>query len=242
MKEVISSGIVEPAELVELVNKWFRRATIVMVSKCSISYSGRASSIARESTRLIILKQDGTVLVHESVGSNPLNWQPRSSIVTKKISESEVELRAIRVSPREELVIRVTGRSLVVVVELGDEGLTIYGKEEDIIEELANNPSRIISGATLIAREVSTPYGRVDIMLKDPSGKLVVVEVKRARADVEAAQQLHRYVEYYRWLGLDVYGVLVAPDISNSTLKYLGDHGLKYVKYSPKGSGAISLL
>ncbi|MEM2207571.1 MAG: endonuclease NucS [Sulfolobales archaeon] len=234
MKEIISSGIVKPAELVELVNRWFRRATIVMVSRCSVSYSGRASSIARESTRLIIIKQDGTVLVHGSVGSNPLNWQPRSSLITKQVNESEVELRAVRVSPKEELVIRVMGSSLVIVTELGDEGLTLYGKEEDIIEELARNPSQIIGGSTLIAREVSTPYGRVDIMLRDSSGRLVVVEIKRARADIEAAQQLQRYVEYYKRLGLDVYGVLVAPDISSITLKYLGDHGLKYVRYSPK--------
>jgi len=234
LKEIISSGIVKPAELVELVNRWFRRATIVMVSRCSVSYSGRASSIARESTRLIIIKQDGTVLVHGSVGSNPLNWQPRSSLITKQVNESEVELRAVRVSPKEELVIRVMGSSLVIVTELGDEGLTLYGKEEDIIEELARNPSQIIGGSTLIAREVSTPYGRVDIMLRDSSGRLVVVEIKRARADIEAAQQLQRYVEYYKRLGLDVYGVLVAPDISSITLKYLGDHGLKYVRYSPK--------
>lgn len=73
-------------------------------------------------------------------------------------------------------------------------------------------------------------------MLKDPSGRLVIVEIKRARADIEAAQQLQRYVEYYERLGLDAYGVLVAPDISSHTLKYLRDHNLKYVKFSLKST------
>ena len=58
-----------------------------------------------------------------------------------------------------------------------------------------------MEGAILVAREVSTPYGRVDLILRDRDGKLIVVEVKRSRADVDAAHQLRRYVEYYSKLG-----------------------------------------
>lgn len=234
MREVILSGEVGALELVEIVSKWFKRATIVLIAKCSVSYTGRASSEAKDSARLIILKRDGTVLVHESVGCDPLNWQPKSAVSVKPISESEVELRAVRNVPREELSVRIKGSVLVTVAELGEVGLVLHGKEEDIIEELAKTPSLVMKGATLVAREVSTPFGRVDVMLKDGSGRLVVVEVKRSRADIEAVQQLQRYVEYYKRLGIEVYGVLVAPEVSSQALKYLGDRGLKYVKYPPK--------
>lgn len=137
MKEVILSKIVKPPEVVEIVNRWFKKATIVMISRCSVNYSGRASSTAKESMRLIVLKQDGTVLVHESVGCDPLNWQPKSTVVARQHSESEVELQAIRANPKEELTIKISGSALVVVTKLGDVGLALYGKEEDIVEELA---------------------------------------------------------------------------------------------------------
>lgn len=206
-----------------------------MVAECSVSYSGRASSTARESVRLIILKQDGTVLVHEASGREPLNWQSKSDIVARLDSDQVVELRTSRWSPREELIIKITGNVWMAVTVLGNVGLTLFGKEEDLIEELSNNPSLIMKGATLIAKEVSTPYGRIDILLRDNSGRLIIVEVKRSRADIEAAQQLHRYVEYYSRLGLEVTGILVAPDISNQALKYLGDHGLRYFRYTHHG-------
>ncbi|MCX8184221.1 MAG: endonuclease NucS [Sulfolobales archaeon] len=234
MKEILLSREVESAELAELIAKWFKRATIVVIAKCSIEYSGRASSTAREAVRLILIKQDGTILIHESSGREPLNWQPKATVSVKQLDNQEVEIIAVRRTPDEKLTVRIRGRALTTVAVLGDVGLTLCGREEDLIEEIARNPSSVVRDATLIAREVNTPYGRVDIMLKDSSGKLIVVEVKRSQASIEAAQQLHRYVEYYRRLGLEVEGVLIALDVSGQALKYLRDHGLKYLKYSAK--------
>jgi len=230
LREVLVSGEVDPPDLVELVSKWFRKATIISISRCSIEYSGRATSTAREAPRLIILKKDGTLLIHEAVGRDPLNWQPKSEIYARKVDDETAEIRAVRTSPKEEVLVRVRGRSWILIADLGSVGLSLFGSEDDLVDELSRNPSLILGGATLIAREVSTPYGRVDLLLRDSSGNLVVVEVKRSRADVEAAYQLHRYVEYYRRLGLNTTGVLVAPEVSGQAVKYLGDHGLRFVK------------
>lgn len=230
LREVLASGEVDPPELVEIVNRWFRRATIVVIARCSVEYSGRAASTANEAPRLVVLKKDGTLLVHGATGRDPLNWQPRSEIYARSVDDEIAEIRAVRTSPREEVCVRVRGRSWVLVADLSSAGLSLFGSEDDIVDELSRSPSLVLGGATLIAREVSTPYGRVDLLLRDASGNLVVVEVKRSRADVEAAYQLYRYVEYYRRLGLSVTGILAAPDASSQAIKYLGDHGLRFVK------------
>ncbi|MCC6047026.1 MAG: endonuclease NucS [Desulfurococcaceae archaeon] len=228
--EVLLAADVGPEELAEVISRWFRRATIVVLCRCSIEYRGRASSRAGEAVRLVLLKQDGTVAVHEASGRDPVNWQPRAD-VRVVVAEDSAVLRATRDSPREELTVSIRGRAWVTVAKLGDVGLQLFGGEDDIVNDIAGNPSRFIEGTTLVAREVGTPYGRVDLILRDGSGRLVIVEVKRGRADVDAAHQLRRYVEYYSRLGLEVTGVLVAPEISGQALKYLKDHGLRYVRY-----------
>lgn len=228
--EVILAADVGPEELAEVVSRWFRRATIVVICRCSVDYRGRASSRAREAVRLLLLKQDGTVAVHEASGRDPLNWQPKADVKVLT-TEGGVLLRATRGTPREELTVDIRGRAWVTVVKLGDVGLELFGREDDIVNDIASNPSKLVEGAVLVAREVSTPYGRVDLILRGRDGKLIVVEVKRGQADVDAAHQLRRYVEYYSRLGLDVSGALVAPEISGQALKYLKDHGLRYIRY-----------
>ena len=40
----------------------------LIVARCSVDYSGRLSAHLPEALQLIILKADGTVLVHEDAG------------------------------------------------------------------------------------------------------------------------------------------------------------------------------
>ena len=47
----------------------------LIVAHCSVDYAGRLSAHLPPATRLLVLKADGSVLVHSDGGSyKPLNW------------------------------------------------------------------------------------------------------------------------------------------------------------------------
>ncbi|MEO3994022.1 MAG: endonuclease NucS domain-containing protein [Desulfurococcaceae archaeon TW002] len=227
-EKVFYRGNIKLEELQQLMRKWLRRAAILIIGECEVDYVGRASSKASSSWRLVIIKEDGTVLIHESVGREPINWQP-SSYVTTELKEDTLIIRAVRLRPREELVIRLRGECEVLVVKLGVGKFVMSGTEKDIIEFLTNNPRIIDSNAELISREVSTPHGRIDLVLRRKDNTLILVEVKRDVADIEAVFQLRRYVEYYTSLGVsNVKGVIIAQSITPAARKLLSDFGLEY--------------
>lgn len=219
---------VTPEELQYIIRKWFRAATIVIIARCRLRYSGRAASEAGEAFRLIMIKEDGTVLVHEGVGREPINWQPKAQVIVNDLGDV-AEIVAIRSKPKEELRIEILGTSTVLITRLTTAKFVIERGEKDLIDKVSSNPSIIEDGSQLIAREVSTPHGRVDILLRGKDGSIVVVEVKRSVADVDAVYQLRRYVEYYNALGLTVRGVIAAPRISPKALKLAQKFGLSYV-------------
>jgi endonuclease len=46
----------------------------LIVARCEVRYSGRLSAVLPEAVRLLILKADGSVLVHDDAGGyKPLN-------------------------------------------------------------------------------------------------------------------------------------------------------------------------
>jgi RecB family endonuclease NucS len=47
----------------------------ILVARCGVRYSGRLNAVLPESMRLLLLKADGSVLVHADAGGyKPLNW------------------------------------------------------------------------------------------------------------------------------------------------------------------------
>jgi endonuclease len=47
----------------------------LIVARCEVRYTGRLTAVLPESTRLLILKSDGSVLIHADAGGyKPLNW------------------------------------------------------------------------------------------------------------------------------------------------------------------------
>jgi len=229
--------------LPDIIRKYFRSATIVMICNCEILYEGRASSKASDARRLIILKEDGTVLIHESKGVEPINWQPGASVSAKYVSNGDyVELIAIRSRPKEILRVFIKDSPTLLLTRLGRGKFLLRGTEDDLINYIALNPSVIEEGSTLIAREVSTPHGRIDVILRDTKGDLIIVECKRGVADIDAAYQLLRYVTYYRNLGVRVRGVLAAPSITPQAQNFLSKNNLGYVKVTPQvGKNSLHL-
>ena len=53
---------------------------VIIAGRCTVEYEGRASSSLGSGERLVILKPDGSALVHRPKDYSPVNWQPPGSL------------------------------------------------------------------------------------------------------------------------------------------------------------------
>jgi RecB family endonuclease NucS len=172
----------------------------LIVARCEVRYSGRLSAVLPESMRLVMLKSDGSVLVHADAGGyKPLNWMTPPTVIEEEGAPLErmiVRKRAGRSEDR--LEIRVLELVSDVSHELGDAAaLEKDGVERDLQEQLAAQPRALGEALRLVRREWPTDIGPVDLMCRDGDGEWVAVEVKRV-ATIEAVEQLCRYLERIR--------------------------------------------
>jgi RecB family endonuclease NucS len=172
----------------------------LVVARCEVRYSGRLNAVLPESTRLLILKADGSVLVHADAGGyKPLNWMtPPTSIEEHgdPLERLVVRKRAGRADDR--LEIRVLEVLSDVSHDMGEAaGLEKDGVERDLQEQLAAQPQVLGVGMRLVRREWPTDIGPVDLMCRGEDATWVAIEVKRV-ATVETVEQLGRYLERIR--------------------------------------------
>lgn len=155
-----------------------------------MSYIGRLRAQLPQARRLIIVKDDGTVIIHADKGHKALNWMASPCTIVE-----HGEGWTVTGCKGEILEITITALHQDTTVELGFEpGLEKMGSETELQELLAAMPDALEPGARLIAREHPTDLGPVDLLLEDPAGGTIVVEVKRV-AEIDAVDQLARYLE-----------------------------------------------
>jgi RecB family endonuclease NucS len=169
----------------------------LIVARCEVVYSGRLNAVLPESTRLLMLKEDGSVLVHaDSGGYKPLNWMTPPTVIEEEIDRIVVRKRAGKTEDR--LEIRVAEVLSDVEHEMGEAAaLEKDGVELHLQRELAARPDAVEEGLTLVRREWPTDVGPVDLMCRDADGGGVAVEIKRV-GTIEAVEQLSRYLECIR--------------------------------------------
>src|SRR4051794_13110280 len=169
----------------------------LIVARCEVRYSGRLSAVLPESTRLLMFKNDGSVLVHADAGGyKPLNWMTPPTAFEENGDTIVVRKRAGKTEDR--LEIRLVEVLSDVSHEMGEAaGLEKDGVERDLQEELAAQPGALGEDLRLVRREWPTDIGPVDLMCRDPEDGWVAVEVKRI-AGIEAVEQLCRYLERIR--------------------------------------------
>jgi RecB family endonuclease NucS len=169
----------------------------LIVARCSVEYSGRLSARLPEALRLVMLKADGSVLVHADAGGyKPLNWMTPPTVIEDGEGTIVVRKRAARSEDR--LEIRVLELLAEFEHELGeDAGLEKDGVERHLQEALADLPGAVEAGLRLVRREWPTDVGPVDLMCRDADDSWVAVEIKRV-GTIEAVEQLSRYLEVLR--------------------------------------------
>jgi endonuclease len=196
----------------------------IVIARCSVDYTGRLSAHLPLATRLIIIKADGSVVIHNDAGTKALNWMSSGSrltvapaqVASTPVQESDSDGGSYKplnwMSPPCRLVEEpgrwtVTGKSgevLTITLEevlsdssfdLGvDPGLQKDGVESQLQEKLAAQLHVLGEGWRLVRREFPTPIGPVDLMCRDGAGISVAVEIKR-RGEIDGVEQLTRYLE-----------------------------------------------
>src|ERR1700745_1235584 len=78
----------------------------LIVARCSVDYSGRLDAHLPEALRLIMIKADGSVLVHADAGGyKPLNWMTPPTVVEESAGLIVVRKRAGASEDRLEITI-----------------------------------------------------------------------------------------------------------------------------------------
>src|SRR6266480_2314712 len=171
------------------------RAMRLVVARCEVRYSGRLTAVLPEAVRLLILKADGSVLVHDDAGGfKPLNWMTGPTVI-----EELGDVLLVR-KPKTEDVLEIRLAEVLsdVTHDMGESAaLQKDGVERDLQEELAAAPTALGEELMLVKREWPTDVGPVDLMCRDESGEWVAVEIKRI-ATIEAVEQLTRYLGFIR--------------------------------------------
>ena len=169
----------------------------LLVARCEVTYSGRLDAFLPEAVRLLMLKSDGSVLVHaDSGGYKPLNWMTPPTVIEEDDALLVVRKRAGRTAARLEIRIAEVLSDLDVPM---DEiaGLEKDGVERHLQEALAAAPGRLEDELRLDRREWMTEIGPVDLMCRDCDDGWVAVEIKRV-GTIEAVEQLTRYLGFIR--------------------------------------------
>jgi hypothetical protein len=209
----------------------------LVIARCSVDYAGRLSAHLPMATRLLMLKGDGSILVHSDSGSyKPLNWMnPPCTISVQEPDEEQAELgvqEVWRVSQAKTAdILYVLIYEVIHELEhhLGiDPGLIKDGVEAHLQELLAEHLEVWDPKATLIRREYFTAIGPVDILAKDGNGHTVAIELKR-RGDIDGVEQLTRYLEL---LNRDpqlrpVRGIFAAQEIKPQARTLAEDRGIE---------------
>ncbi|MCX8150358.1 MAG: endonuclease NucS [Candidatus Bathyarchaeota archaeon] len=224
-------------EAKEIIEKaLIQKRTLIAVGKCHVHYSGRARSTLEAGERLLIVKEDGALLVHRPVGYEPVNWQPAGTVFHVRTKDNELEVHGVRQKPRENVQVNFTEIYMVSALWLSDSGeFLLHATEDDMHRAILLKPDLLEEGFRPISWEKKVDPGFVDIYGEDKDGKLVVVEVKRKAATKEAALQLAKYIEPIKAkINRELRGVLVAPSLGKDAQRILLTLGLEFKKLDPK--------
>lgn len=203
---------------------------------CEIRYSGRAEAFLPAGDRLIIIKKDRVLLIHQPENGTPINYL-----------KAGAEIRIERANDTGHLVLRArSGKDFLdvdllkiydVMHRVLDDGQKqiLQGNERDMSDMIKNNPALINPNFVPLSREEHTKFGFIDVFGHDGAGNMIVIECKRYTASLSCVTQLRRYVEKIKELkGIEnVKGILASPSISVNALDMLQKWGFEHVVVHP---------
>ena len=211
----------------------------LLIARCCVDYAGRLTAHLPLATRLILVKADGSVLVHSDGGSyKPLNWMsPPCKLAVSAPGETAAaqgvsEVWTVRHEKSDDqLVVSVYEVLHDAQHDLGvDPGLVKDGVEAHLQKLLAEQVQTLGVGWSLVRREYMTAIGPVDLLVRDAIGRSVAVEIKR-RGEIDGVEQLTRYLDLMNRdpLLAPVQGIFAAQEIKPQARVLAEDRGIRCV-------------
>jgi endonuclease len=202
----------------------------LIVARCSVEYSGRLSARLPEALRLVIVKADGSVLVHADAGGfKPLNWMTPPTVVEE--SDGRLVVRKLKGEDRLDIELVEVLSDVEHTMDFDAANLEKDGVEAHLQVLLAEAPHWCGEGFRLVRREWPTDIGPVDLMCRDDEDGWIAVEIKRV-GTIDAVEQLSRYLERIRLdpAMADCRGVLAAQVVKPQARVLAGSRGLDWVE------------
>jgi RecB family endonuclease NucS len=202
----------------------------LIVARCSVEYSGRLSARLPEALRLVMIKADGSVLVHADAGGyKPLNWMTPPTVVEE--APGSLVVRKLKGEDRLEITLHEVLSDVDHLMDADADRLDKDGVEAHLQEALAAAPQFCGEGFRLVRREWPTDIGPVDLMCRDLEDGWIAVEIKRV-GTIDAVEQLSRYLERIR---LDpalagCRGILAAQTVKPQARVLAESRGLRWVE------------
>jgi endonuclease len=211
----------------------------LVIARCSVDYAGRLTAHLPLATRLLMVKADGSVLVHSDGGSyKPLNWMsPPCKLTVSQPDEAAAERGVVETWTVQQT--KSDDRLIVSLHEVLDDsshdlgvdpGLVKDGVEAHLQKLLAEQVNRLGDGWSLVRREYMTAIGPVDLLVRDSTGGSVAVEIKR-RGEIDGVEQLTRYLDLMNRDPLlsPVAGIFAAQEIKPQARVLAEDRGIRCV-------------
>lgn len=203
----------------------------LIIATCSVNYDGRAKSTLATGKYLIIIKQDGSLLIHDNSKLKPKNYiGPKATII-----QEDDKIIATYKEEKIEIILENVENKLT-IQNWDNNHISLTRSESDlrnklcgnIQEYLGVNPVEIIKEYQVSVDVCSV--GLIDVLVKDDKDTHHIVEVKRGQASLSACSQLYRYYCEYKSVHTSVKGYICSPAITKSGLNLLEKYGLNYVK------------
>lgn len=204
---------------------------ILVVGDCCVDYNGRATSTLSEGKRLILIKGDNSISIHQNRLVRPTNYMMDTSIACM-LEDNSLVLKANKLKPAEKLTVKFSKIHSVSrhSIEITDD-LRLSGSERDLNQILMEDLSMIEPGLKPINQQQHFRKGVCDIVAQDSNGNFVVIELKRRQADFDSVTQLGRYMKEVQNLkGIKTRGILLAPAIRKNARELLEQSGLEFAK------------
>src|SRR5215211_4554922 len=208
------------------------RRVRLIVARCEVRYSGRLQAVLPEALRLLMIKSDGSVMVHADTGGyKPQNWMTPPTVIEED-SDPPTQIVVRKRAGEDRLDIRIAEVISDVTHDMGEAAaLEKDGVERDLQEALADAPECCGEGFRLVRREWPTDIGPVDLMCRDEEDGWIAVEIKRI-GTIDAVEQLSRYLERIRLDPgkADCRGVLAAQTVKPQARVRAEARGLAWVE------------
>jgi RecB family endonuclease NucS len=169
----------------------------LIVARCEVRYTGRLDALLPEALRLVMVKSDGSVMVHADHGGyKPSNWMTPPTVIEE--TDGRIVVRKHAGDTEDRLDIRIAEVISDVTHDMGEAAaLEKDGVEAHLQELLAEQPQWCGEGLRLVRREWGTDIGPVDLMCRDEDDGWIAVEIKRL-GTIDAVEQLSRYLTRIR--------------------------------------------